>query len=437
MSIHPILPVNSSQMTSEASISGHYRVNEEPANGRPASAQEAIQRTTGFPETPPSPSIDERIDNRTTGWTSSLLDNRQGLVSPDLIDIEADDISNDSYLIDRDTKSLSNKISKSDLNYGLGQGHSNRDAIDHSFGHSDHRQSDDRLSLGTNLRSESLDSSKFSEDIEYVLHKRKVRKVSAKDKTERRRRAVSAPRIACRSERRLKSCQKLFARTDPSADLFSHSLTDNRMKRKKLHFVSLNSLPSLESYSARDDSLQDSEHNSILDHIYSNMKSKVQKSGVEGVSKSQRSQAGSFGGLLVELNGTNRSPGNERSQLLGSKSPERPSGKLESLFQLIIAHNLANFKLTLSDPLFEMKDELTSNRSDQSPGLWADPSAQSEREGILSRIIAFNLSQCFADDFDPNCCQTCPNQSKGTSFESNAVNLETLILRQYLRSMAT
>ncbi|CAG2115479.1 unnamed protein product [Medioppia subpectinata] len=102
ISVTPILPITSVQLSSANAISD---------DERPKSAQEnSSHKSNAFPETPPSPSIDGRSDGRPSGWSSTHFMSREGFASPDLMDVEVDDISNDSYLIDKETKSLSNRI---------------------------------------------------------------------------------------------------------------------------------------------------------------------------------------------------------------------------------------------------------------------------------------------------------------------------------------
>ncbi|XP_054168607.1 FERM, ARHGEF and pleckstrin domain-containing protein 1-like [Oppia nitens] len=107
------LPSSSQNMSSNDAISQQLTGDE-----RPKSAQESVTDVycANLPVTPPSPQSEERANTRSSGWDSTHYMSRHGFVTPELMDNETDDISNDSYLVDREFKCLSNKVSQNNFN---------------------------------------------------------------------------------------------------------------------------------------------------------------------------------------------------------------------------------------------------------------------------------------------------------------------------------
>lgn len=285
VTIQPLLPVSTPQLST--GLVSNSQSNEELGDERPKSAQETscrVHKERGFPETPPSPSIKDHHHDRPSGLDSSRFASHEGLVSPDLIDNEADDISNDSYLIDKDNKSLTTKLIPNNVKSIETRVESDilvKSLIDSIEKVEETLTQNDKRDSLTNNKSELnkninlSDSSKsVTEEIEYTLHRRKVKNISKDKKSDKRRRAVSAPRMRCKIiHKEFDSCHTLFAR----ANRFNDSI--QRKNSDPLHFVSLHSLPSLESYSSRDDTLQDSSQ-AFLDNIASYPFTKSSKESV-------------------------------------------------------------------------------------------------------------------------------------------------------------
>ena len=408
ISIAPILPISSPQLCSEVAMSG----NEQHIMGteRPQSAQECSDRQRNFPQTPPSPSINDRIDGRPSGGVSSLFDSREGFVSPDLIDIEADDISNDSYLIDKDTKSLTNRFLQNNSNYYLDNSLKdieNFKELNQNMGQIQTQSVDSLLGLDTNTH--LFESSKsVSEDIEYVLHKRKVKKNSNKKKNEKRRRAVSAPRVRSKSE--LNSCQRLFARTD--------RFSDCNIKPKNLHFVSLNSLPSFESYSSRDDTIQDSVQNLILDNFNRNHKLNDSE---ESINSSHKSDDSYF---------------YEKQKSISNNEQNESRPAFPSLFDEIIYYNLLKESILFGPNFFEKFNEFDFESQTNSDSF--NSNNKSIKIMIANQIIAMYLRECHPDDFDPNSPDIIPNDGNISPFELKnhlfTNTLGDLIIKNSLKS---
>jgi hypothetical protein len=422
VTIQPLLPVSTPQLST--GLVSNSQSNEEMDDERPKSAQETssrVHKECGFPETPPSPSIKDHHHDRPSGLDSSRFASHEGFVSPDLIDIEADDISNDSYLIDKDNKSLTNKLIPNNVKSIETSVESDSKLVKSLIDSIDKveetlTQNDKKSELNKNIN--LSDSSKsVTEEIEYILHRRKLKNISKDKKSDKRRRAVSAPRMRCKiSHKEFDSCHTLFAR----ANRFSDSI--QRKNSDPLHFVSLHSLPSLESYSSRDDTLQDSSQ-AFLDNIASYP---FAKSSKESVNTSEFLDYT----ITNETNNEQITRKQESNYLIPYSNEFTPNKEcnIESDGFPLASETIENFqsdiKTKLSDYLFE-SDLLNDSISSKSYVL-------------SNEIIEFYLNEHLPDDYDRYINEFC-RQEFDTSVLFDEItsdlildNLQKFIIDHYL-----
>jgi hypothetical protein len=417
VTIQPLLPVSTPQLST--GLVSNSQSNEEMDDERPKSAQETssrIHKECGFPETPPSPSIKDHHHDRPSGLDSRFA-SHEGLVSPDLIDIEADDISNDSYLIDKDNKSLTSKLIPNNVKPIETTVESDSilvkslidsiEKVEETLTQNHKRDSLTNKKSELNKNTNLSDSSKsVTEEIEYVLHRRKVN-ISKDKKSDKRRRAVSAPRMRCKiSHKEFDSCHTLFAR----ANRFNDSI--QRKNSDPMHFVSLHSLPGLESYSSRDDTLQDSSQ-AFLDNIAS-----------YPFAKSSKESVGSSKFLDYYLtNGTNN---------------EQITSKQESNYLFTYSNQFtSNKEYDIESDGFSLASETIENsQSDIETKL--NDSISSKRNVLSNEIIELYLNEHLPDDFDCYINEFC-RQEFDTSVLSDEItsilflnDLQKFIIDHYL-----
>ena len=275
----------------------------ETKQGRSKSVQD-INSQKNHHEKPPNSSVSNYQFEPPSGLENPRLKN-DGLISPDFLEYDPDDLSTDSYLIDKESKESKESKTIPDSSLSLIESKIDdilKKAIDeYRFIRWGLKENDKKIIKKENGNKGTVESgknNKETDEIEYTLHKHSVKRCLEKPKHGKdikKRRAVSASRVSCRMNHRKHDYH------ESSPTLYSQTEMPKKLdKQSKHYFVSVHNLPSLESYSYRDDT--DSENYDVLENVKSYFIDKMQNEAfhnkLNGVIKGNQS-AGLYNDIKI------------------------------------------------------------------------------------------------------------------------------------------
>lgn len=382
----------------------------ETKQGRSKSVQD-VNSQKNHNEEPPSSSVSNYHFEPPSGLENASLKN-DGLISPDFLDYDPDDISTDSYLIDKDSKTIpdsSLSLIESKIDDIL------KKAIDEYRFIRQGLKGNDNLIIKkengdkTIKTVESGKNDKGSDEIEYILHKHSVKRCLEKPKNRKdikKRRAVSASRVSCRMNHRKHDYH------ESSPTLYSQTQMPKKLdKQNKRYFVSVHNLPSLESYSYRDDT--DSENYDVLENVKSYFIDKVQNEAYHN----------KLNGIIKE--NQSRSLYNEIRILILNKYLTETSEYIDK-FCFEFNKSRSDVQRQLSYKNIKSQDSFSKSDSTLNP--------------FINDILKMYLVEHLPDDFDKVEQMNKDNGISGDDYDLSRVNLaesplfalQKMIIKKYL-----